>query len=42
MLKHLKVRCCVHVYARFIVPKKLTYPPVLTEQCGEISGMVDR
>ena len=27
---------------RFLVPKKLTFPSVLTKQCGVVPGMVDR
>ena len=27
---------------RFLVPKKLTSPPVLTKKCGVVPGRVDR
>ena len=30
------------VVTRLLVPKTLTFPSVLTKQCGVVPGMVDR
>ena len=33
---------CPWVQTRFLVPKQLTFPSVLTKQSGVVPGMIDR